>query len=204
MGVEASPQLLRVTLTKPAFFDDIRVGDSICCNGVCLTVEKFDDSKLIFALAAETLRVLGMQNLDPKKLVGQSWNLERSLKFGDRIHGHLVTGHVESLGEITESRQDGESLWMKIKVSQGLRPYLWTKGSVTLHGVSLTVNEIHQNEIQVCLIPETQKRTNLSQLRVGDRIHVEPDYMAKAIVRSQELQREEINRLEVQPKGESR
>jgi len=186
--VEASarPGLVRVSLARPNSFDDIKTGDSIACNGVCLTVENFDSEKITFALALETLKVLRLSE-DPSALLGQRWNLERSLRFGDRIHGHLVTGHVENLGEIVKSFADGESWLMDIRVQDSILPFIWKKGSLTIHGVSLTLNEVQSNVVSVCLIPETQKRTNLISKKVHDWVNIEPDYMAKAVVRAQQV-----------------
>ena len=185
---QTSLGLIRVSLQKPIHFDDLKTGDSIACNGVCLTLESFDSQKMIFALALETLKVLKLAN-SASELTGQSWNLERSLRFGDRIHGHLVTGHVDSLGQVELSQADGESWLMDIRVETTVLPYIWKKGSLTIHGVSLTVNDIRDAVVSVCLIPETQKRTNLSSKKKGDFVNIEPDSMAKAVIHAQELQR---------------
>lgn len=181
------PGAVRIVVKKPQFFDDLQNGDSIACNGVCLTVESFNDNTIGFALAAETIRVLrgrlDFSGLDEaqlaQSLVGQKLNLERSLKLGDRIHGHLVSGHVDSMAQLLSKQYSGESLILSFKVSQSVRPYIWNKGSVTLNGVSLTINELNQDLLSVCLIPETIKRTNLSILEINDQVTVEPDYMAK-------------------------
>lgn len=181
---EALTQAFRIRVEKPEEFQDVKVGDSIACDGVCLTVENFDQKTMQFALAAETIKVLKWQ---PQTWIGKQLNLERSLRFGDRIHGHLVTGHVDSLGLVTYSQQTGESWFLKVEVSESVLPYLWVKGSITLNGVSLTINSLSGRELEVCLIPETVKRTNLGLLKVGDSINIEPDYMAKAIARVIEL-----------------
>ncbi|MFS4458117.1 riboflavin synthase [Bdellovibrio sp. HCB2-146] len=181
------PNAYRIQITKPEEFNDLKLGDSVACDGVCLTVEAFDNKTITFALAAETIRVLEWK---PEKFLGKKVNLERSLRFGDRIHGHLVTGHVDSLGEVTRSDLQGESLFLDVKVADSILPYVWKKGSVTLNGVSLTVNELNGSTVSVCLIPETIKRTNLALLKVGDRINVEPDYMARAIQRSLEVRKD--------------
>jgi riboflavin synthase len=108
-------------------------------------------------------------------------NLERSLKFGDRIHGHLVSGHVDSLAKV-EFREDlGDSLILGFRYSPKLQPLVWLKGSITLNGVSLTVNKSQENYLEVCLIPETLKRTNLKALKIGETVTVEPDYMTKSM-----------------------
>lgn len=187
--IESSEELAnayRIKIKKPTEFNDIKLGDSIACDGVCLTVEAFDDAQMTFALAAETIKVL---EWNPQSWIGKQVNLERSLRFGDRIHGHLVTGHVDSLGTVSRAELVGESFFLDVKVADSILPYVWKKGSVTLNGVSLTVNELEGNTVSVCLIPETLKRTNLGFLKPGSRINVEPDYMARAIQRSLEVRK---------------
>ena len=184
LSSEALPQAYRILVEKPQEFQDIKVGDSIACDGVCLTVERFDPQTLQFALAAETIKVLNWQ---PSTWIGKKLNLERSLKFGDRIHGHLVTGHVDSQAIVTRSEQVGESWFLNVEIADSALPFVWVKGSITLNGVSLTVNALEGKSLEVCLIPETIKRTNLGLLKKGDVINVEPDYMAKAVVRAIEL-----------------
>lgn len=177
--VEAAPGVVRIQVQKPEEFNDLKIGDSISTNGVCLTVEKFDNEHMTFALAAETLNVL---KLKADSLKNKKVNLERSLRFGDRIHGHLVTGHIDSLAVVKRAASEGESWFLDVEVQDSILPYIWNKGSITLHGVSLTVNNVQNNLVSVCLIPETLKRTNLGEFKVGDMINVEPDYMAKAII----------------------
>lgn len=180
------PNAYRIQIKKPNEFNDIKLGDSIACDGVCLTVEAFDDAQMTFALAAETIKILQWQ---PQSWLGKVVNLERSLRFGDRIHGHLVTGHVDSLGQVTRAELQGESFFLDIQVQPSILPYVWKKGSVTLNGVSLTVNELNGDVLSVCLIPETVKRTNLGLLKAGANVNVEPDYMARAIQRSLEVRK---------------
>lgn len=177
----------RIQIKKPSEFNDIKLGDSIACDGVCLTVEAFNDEQMTFALAAETIKVL---QWNPQSWLGKRVNLERSLRFGDRIHGHLVTGHVDSLGTVTRASLEGESFFLDVKVKDGILPYVWKKGSITLNGVSLTVNDLQADIVSVCLIPETLKRTNLADLKVGSFVNVEPDYMARAIQRSLEIRKD--------------
>ncbi|UOF01176.1 riboflavin synthase [Bdellovibrio reynosensis] len=177
----------RIEIKKPSEFNDIKLGDSIACDGVCLTVEAFDEVTMTFALAAETIQVL---QWNPQTWLGKKVNLERSLRFGDRIHGHLVTGHVDSLGKVTRAELLGESFFLDVKVAETVLPFVWKKGSVTLNGVSLTVNALEGDIVSVCLIPETLKRTNLGDLKPGSMINVEPDYMARAIQRSLEVRKD--------------
>jgi riboflavin synthase len=175
--VEKRENLVQVRVSRPVYFDDLKNGDSISCNGVCLTVESWDENSMQFSLANETLQVL---KINADELRGQVWNLERSLRFGDRVHGHLVTGHVEALGEVLRSEAVGESWFIDVRVPKNFSRYIWKKGSIALQGVSLTVNEFADGVVSVCLIPETVKRTNLSAMKPGQLINVETDYLAKA------------------------
>lgn len=183
LSCEALPGAYRLRLRKPAEFDDLHLGDSVAVNGACLTVEAFDQESVTFVLAAETIRVL---KWDMDSATRQVFNLERSLRMGDRIHGHWVSGHVDSLADVTRFEKQGESLFIDLRLPTHLRPLVWMKGSITLNGVSLTVNSIEGDVISVCLIPETQQRTNLSRLKVGDTVSVEPDLLARMVNRALE------------------
>jgi riboflavin synthase len=163
--------VIRIQVEKPQIYTDLHIGDSIACDGVCLTIETFDDEAMVFAIGHETM-----------SLLGRTLNLERSLRLGDRIHGHLVSGHVEALGRVQQGTHVGENLILRISVPESLRPYVWLKGSITIQGVSLTINQIDLECLSVCLIPETLKRTNLASLKVGDAVNLEPDYFAKGLM----------------------
>lgn len=185
---ESLNQAIRIWVKRPVFFTDLKEGDSIAVDGVCLTLERnllqpeVEVSKcqdMQFTVGHETLFIL-------KRSQDADWlsrivNLERSLSFGDRVHGHLVTGHVESLGKVIESQALGDNWLLKLEVASAIKIYCWHKASLTVNGTSLTINQIKENLIELCLIPETQKRTNLSMLKVGDSVCLEPDSTAKAI-----------------------
>lgn len=183
-NVEPHESVVRVTVDKPDFFHDLKIGDSIACNGVCLTVEKISDATIQFALVEETLKMIGVSSAE--SLINQTWNLERSLRFGDRVHGHLVTGHVEAQGTVTRSQNDGEAWFVDVQIPDSIAPYLWKKGSISMQGVSLTIHEFVNQTFSVCLIPETIKRTNLAELKVGQKVNIETDYLAKAYFQSRQ------------------
>lgn len=176
--VQEFSDLIRIWIARPLAFDDVKIGDSIAVNGVCLTIEAVDAETIQFALAFETLKIL---KIDARKLVGQKVNLERSLKYGARMHGHLVSGHVEGLGELISKFWQGDSLILKFRVPKDIRPGFWKKGTAAIHGVSLTVNETTEDTLEICLIPETFKKTNLAELEVGSLVNLETDYLAKAV-----------------------
>ena len=171
--------LVFIEVAKPAEFNDLTIGDSIATNGVCLTVEKFDDKTISFALGAETLSITGWNE---KNLKGQDVNLERSLRMGDRIHGHMVSGHVDTTGEVVGLRDDGGSLLLDVKAPASILRYVWKKGSWAVNGVSLTINSVEEGVVGHCLIPETVRRTNLGALKVGDKVNLEIDMMARGMI----------------------
>lgn len=172
--------VLRISIEKPKDFNDLNSGDSIAVNGVCLTVESFTELMIQFALAAETLQVTGWS---AKSMLGSQVNLERSLRLGDRIHGHLVSGHVDAMGRVVGLMDHESTRVLKIEVPGPLEPLVWKKGSLTINGVSLTVNKFEQSVVEVCLIPETLARTNLGLLKTGDPVTLEVDTLARALLR---------------------
>ncbi len=191
--------VLRVEIERPKNFNDIERGHSIAVNGVCLTVEEFDSSKMAFALGPETLKITQWNEQQQSLQIGTVVNLERPLKLGDRIHGHLVSGHVDEMGVVLSVRDESNTRYLVIGLSAAAQPYIWKKGSICINGVSLTLNEVRYAEppavnkpveIEVCLIPETLKRTNLKNLKVSDFVTIEYDYLAKSMVNKQEAHSE--------------
>lgn len=172
-----------IWVEKPSYFDDIKIGDSIALNGVCLTVEEFDSSKIRFALGEETLKVTKWDQKIP-----DVFNIERSLKFNDRIHGHLVSGHVDAIAEVVQCTLNSETLDLKIRIPRDYLKYVWKKGSLCLNGVSLTINDVQDDILSFYLIPETLKKTNFKTIKVGDFINIEVDMIAKVILRQKELE----------------
>ena len=182
LSVQPGEQSFKVTLTRPPHFDDLRRGDSIACNGVCLTLEIFDDETLQFTVGFETIKVTSW---NMEKLLGAELNLERSLKFGDRIHGHLVSGHVDAVAEVVHREWVGECLIFHFSLPQALHKEIWKKSSVAINGVSLTVNEVDNDTFSVCLIPETLHQTQLESVQVGDGVNIETDYYMKGLLSAQ-------------------
>lgn len=179
-------QLTRIWVARPESFDDLGLGDSIATDGVCLTIEAIDQKTIQFALAAETLAVTNWSSVE--KLVGRTVNLERSLKFGDRIHGHLVSGHVDAAARVTKIEDVMServlTRMLFVDVPKELGPMVWKKGSWALNGVSLTVNSVEGGVAGHCLIPETLLRTNLGDLKVNDLVNIEVDTFARALAQT--------------------
>ncbi len=179
LAVQSRTSGIELRLERPENFVDVHTGDSIAVNGVCLTVEALDPKSLVFTLGLETLKVTGW---DPNHLSRLSMNLERSLKMGERLHGHIVSGHVDSVAKILAVEDlDG---WRRLVISltPEMRPMIWLKGSIAVQGVSLTVNLVHADRFEVGLIPETLRRTNLGSLKAGDPVNLEADQMARGLI----------------------
>jgi riboflavin synthase len=156
---------------------DVKVGDSIAVNGCCLTVVELTPQAFRVDVSRETLeRTIGFET-------GSRVNLEKALRASDRLGGHLVTGHVDGLGEVTRWEPVGESWRLEVRVPGELARYLARKGSITVNGVSLTVNRVEGDRFEVNLIPHTLEVTNLKSLRVGVRVNLEVDLLARYIER---------------------
>lgn len=184
VGSEERAGVLQITLERPSAFDDLRPGDSVACDGVCLTLEKFEANSMQFALGPETLKVTGWS---ASGVLNRAMNLERSLRLGERIHGHLVTGHVDARAKVVEIQIEGETRTMSIEIPRRLEAYVWSKGSIAINGVSLTINHVGPRLFQVGLIPETVKRTNLGRLQAGMEVNLEADNLARGLVHLAEL-----------------
>ena len=157
----------------------IRIGDSICVQGCCLTATELIGRAFAADVSRETLSLTTLGDLRP----GTPVNLEPSLKAGDALGGHLVSGHVDGVATITSISGDARSQRLKISVPTDLARYIARKGSVAVDGVSLTVNEVDGNEFGVNIIPHTQTVTTLGRLTVGARVNLEIDQVARYVER---------------------
>ena len=189
-SVFSADEGIHIEVSRPSFFDDIKVGDSVSTNGVCLTITSLDESVMSFFIGAETLKIT---NWNVENLIIKEFNLERSMRLGDRVHGSLVSGHVDAQSAVTRSEKLGENLILDVTYPLSLSAFIWKKGSVVINGVSLTINELNSECLSVCLIPETLKRTNLKNLKVGDVVNIEADYIAKAVTRREETKNYELH-----------
>jgi riboflavin synthase len=153
-------------------------GDSIAMNGVCLTVTNIQKNILSFDVMQETLDKTNLGELKPNALV----NLEGAMKLGDRLHGHIVTGHVDCVGEIWERIARKNYVEFKIKFNPLIRPYIVPKGSICIDGVSLTVGAVQRHHFSIYLIPFTLKITTLGLKKAKDKVNIEADILAKYIL----------------------
>lgn len=154
-----------------------QVGDSIATNGVCLTVTRMDGSGFAADVMPETVERTALKRLQP----GSRVNLERALTLNSRLGGHLVAGHVDATGRIAARREDDTALWLEIEAVPALLRYVVEKGSIAVDGVSLTVARVDGRSFAVSLIPHTQGVTTLHERRVGERVNLESDMLAKYV-----------------------
>lgn len=164
---------------------EIGLGASIACSGVCLTAIEFGDNWFAVEASEETTSKTTVGDWQ----AGDALNLERSLRIGDELGGHLVFGHVDGVAEIAERRRDGDSIRFSILAPDDLAPYIASKGSVALSGVSLTVNEVDGNRFGVNIIPHTADATTLGKLSAGDRVNLEIDMLARYVARQLEARK---------------
>lgn len=158
---------------------DIAIGASVACNGCCLSVVAKGPDWLAFEAAQETLNVTTVKDWE----AGTPVNLERPMKVGEELGGHIVAGHVDGIGTVVAAEEGRGSLRLTVEAPDNLAKYIASKGSVTIDGVSLTVNEVAGRRFGICLIPITRTATNLGAARVGHRVNLEIDLIARYVAR---------------------
>ncbi len=157
--------------------EELKQGDSIAVNGVCLTITEFSQHIFKVDIMPETLKMTNLAAC----AIGERVNLERAMRLGDRLGGHLVSGHIDGLGRVVKKSIEGENQTLQISVPRQLSKYIVKKGSVAVEGISLTVAEVKGEEFTICLIPHTLKTTTLSKKNVGDLLNIEVDMIGKYV-----------------------
>jgi riboflavin synthase len=168
-----------LTLTSALPLTEIAIGDSVAVNGVCLTVTAQPGSALSFDVSPETMAGTTIGRLRP----GSAVNLERALRLGDRMGGHIVTGHIDCIGRLARIGETSGNRVLDFTLPAENARYLITKGSVAIDGISLTVNSVSENGFSVNIIPLTQRATTLSGLKTGDEVNIETDIIGKYVER---------------------
>jgi len=173
------PAGARVTIGAATIAESARLGDSLAVDGACLTVAALAGDSVACDLSAETLSRTTLGTLR----VGTRVNLERPLRLGDRVGGHLVSGHVDALGQLVGRLPQGEGAMYRIRFPESLAPFLVPKGSVAVDGISLTVAALAERHFDVAAIPYTLRGTTLAEKRVGARLNLEADLIGKYVAR---------------------
>ena len=173
---EGSARRVRVASTLAG---ELRPGDSIAVNGVCLTVTAQSPTHFDLDVSPETLRVTTLDTADAGRVV----NLERPLRADARLGGHFVLGHVDGVGRIASLDRDGDCFWLSVDVPSDLMRYFISKGSVAIDGISLTIARLDQRAIAAQIIPFTWQHTSLSRAKAGDRVNLEVDVLGKYVER---------------------
>jgi riboflavin synthase len=178
-AVDRSLQAVRMTLLAKTVLEEMESGDSITVNGVCLTAVTVGASDFTVDVSPETVRVTNLGGLK----AGEPVNLERAMRIMDRIGGHLVSGHVEGIGQIRERRQEGNAIILTFEAPPEILKYCIRKGSIAVDGVSLTINDLTQRSLSVSIIPHTAEITTLGLKGVGAVVNLESDLIGKYVER---------------------
>lgn len=165
----------RIEIFCSKVLEDIKIGDSIATNGICLTVVDFGENFFAADVMPETFR--------KTSLADKNFNLERALKIGDRFGGHIVSGHIDGVGKISSIRTDGNALLIDVAAENFLLKQIAPKGSVALDGISLTVVDAGAENFSVSMIPRTREVTNFQSKRIGSLVNIETDILAKYVDR---------------------
>jgi riboflavin synthase len=180
-SIALNKESAKLVITNPEITKEIKVGDSISVNGVCLTATEFDSEGFAVDVMVQTLNLTSTGKLK----VGDLVNLELATKSSDRLGGHIVQGHVDGVAKVAAIAQEPKWQRMDIKLPKALMKYVVAQGSITVEGVSLTVGQLDDDadQVTVWLIPETLAKTNLSKKQVGDLLNIEVDVLAKYVER---------------------
>lgn len=174
-----------ITLTvkcAPDFIRNLKIGDSIAINGTCLTAESFTSNTFTVTMMPQTYQKTTFKDLN----VGAQLNVERSLQVGQRLEGHIVTGHVDDVAQVKRIRQNENAIEIWLSFPARLEKQIVPQGSIAINGVSLTVMDTKDDTFSVGLIPHTQDETNLAQLKVGSEVNIETDILGKYVAKNLE------------------
>ncbi|RKE00093.1 riboflavin synthase [Marinifilum flexuosum] len=176
-AIERGAKSIRLSISANKIMDDVKLGDSIATNGICLTVISFDSAGFTADVMPETMNRTSFGTLG----TGSKVNLERAVRVGDRLGGHMVSGHVDGLGEIVGQEKDDNAIWVSIAAPKNILKYVIEKGSIAIDGISLTVAYVDEKIFKVSIIPLTQYDTTLTSKKAGEKVNLECDMTAKYI-----------------------
>jgi riboflavin synthase, alpha subunit len=193
-AIRRQSKTMLIEIEAKKILEGLKIGDSIATNGVCLTAISFSTQSFLAEAMFETLNISNLGRLR----IGDIVNLERALRLGDRLDGHLVSGHIDGMGCIEQMTQIGTALELVISAPQDLLKLMVKKGSVAIDGTSLTITEVSGTHFKIALITHTQKQSILSQKHIGDLVNLENDMFAKYAARFMEQQKPENNSLSIE------
>lgn len=176
-AIERGANSIRLTIAVKKILDDIHIGDSICTNGVCLTVTTFDNDSYTADVMPETMSRTNFKDLRINDLV----NCERAMPANGRFGGHIVSGHIDGTGVISKMTRDDKAIRVKIETRPEILRYIVEKGSITIDGISLTVTDVSSYDFGVSIIQHTQDETTLTKKKIGDTVNLENDIVGKYI-----------------------
>ncbi len=177
--LERRGPLCRLRINSSLAQADLQLGESIAVNGTCLTLTSWDHNSFTADVSSETLEVTTLGKLGR----GGQVNLERALRLCDRLGGHIVSGHVDAIGQLRVRLSEGETQRLEFTLPAAISRYVATKGSITIDGISLTVNQVAEFSFSVMMIPHTLEMTTLKNLRVGESVNLESDILARYVER---------------------
>ncbi len=176
--LQSDRQSMKITVISKKMVEDVKLGDSIAVNGVCLTVIHFTEQELTMDVMPETVSATNLQQL----AIGDPVNLERAMSANGRFGGHFVSGHVDGVGKVVRKRPLANAVYIDIELSKELTSFCIPKGSITIDGTSLTLFHVENNSVTVSLIPHTYKETILGKKKIGELVNVETDLVGKYIL----------------------
>ncbi len=177
-ALQSNKNSMKITVHSSKVTEDVRLGDSIAVNGVCLTVTHFTDQEMTMDVMPETVKATNLHQL----AVGDPVNLERAMPANGRFGGHFVAGHVDAVGKILRKRPVANAVYIDIELSEELTSFCIPKGSITIDGTSLTIFHVESNYVTISLIPHTYKETILGMKKIGAFVNIETDLVGKYIV----------------------
>jgi riboflavin synthase len=178
-GIRPAGRGKRLTVLADFSLDQTKIGDSMAVNGACLTVVRIDGQRFEADLSPETLGASTFGKAQP----GERLNLERAMRFSDRIDGHLVSGHIDGIGIVKNREKQGNALMLTVEVPEALSRYMIHKGSVAVDGISLTINGCDADSFSVQIIPHTADATTIGLKQTGDAVNIETDMIGKYVER---------------------
>lgn len=176
-NITKSVDSAKITIVTDQLLEDVKLGDSICTNGVCLTVTNLNGKEFSVDVMPETIRNSSLKSLSS----GSKVNLEKALKASDRLGGHIVSGHIDGIGIIQDYKKEQNATWLIIRSDTKILKYIVERGSIAIDGTSLTVAYVDKKVFKVSIIPHTKEKTVLLNKKIGDEVNLECDVLGKYI-----------------------